>query len=47
MGKFEHSPIGCALARDSFVHTRTGHDFGVNDHGKSYSGKATGLRIDW
>lgn len=38
--------LSAQLARNIFVYASAGHDFGVNDHGKGYSGKA-GLRIDW
>lgn len=38
--------LSAQLTRNVFVYASGGRDFGVNDHGKSYSGKA-GLRIDW
>jgi outer membrane autotransporter protein len=38
--------LSAQLARNVFVYASAGHDFGVNDHGKGYSGKA-GLRINW
>lgn len=38
--------LGAQLTRHIFVYASAGHDFGVNDHGKGYSGKA-GLRVDW
>ena len=38
--------LSAQLTRHVFVYASAGHDFGVNDHGKSYSGKA-GIRINW
>jgi len=38
--------ISAQLTRNVFVYASAGHDFGVNDHGKGYNGKA-GIRINW